>query len=70
MHSLTFQDLIEAVESIPLDDQFMPVNLINKRIQEKRRAELVAEVQEARDAFKRSKVKRGTFEDLMKDLKD
>jgi hypothetical protein len=69
-HSLTFQDLIEAVESMPLDDQSMLVNLINKRIQEKRRAELVAEVQEARDAFKSGKVKRGTFEDLMKDLKD
>jgi hypothetical protein len=68
-HSLTFQDLIEAVESMPLDDQSMLVNLIHKRIQEKRRAELVAEVQEARDAFKSSKVKRGTFKDLMKDLK-
>ncbi len=70
VHSLSFQDLIEAVESMPLDDQSMLVELINKRIIEKRRAELVAEVQEARVAFKRGEVKRGKFEDLMKDLND
>jgi hypothetical protein len=70
VHSLSFQDLIEAVESMPLDDQSMLVELINKRIIEKRRAELVAEVRDARSAFERGKVKRGTFEDLMKDLID
>ena len=68
--SMSFQDLIDAVETMPLDDQAMLVNLINKRIQEKRRAELLAGVQEARDAFSRGEVKRGSFEDLMKDLKD
>lgn len=68
--SLSFQDLIDAVESLPLDDQSMLVELINKRIIEKRRAELVAEVGEAREAFRQGEVKRGTVEDLMKDLKD
>jgi hypothetical protein len=68
--SMSFQDLIDAVETMSLDDQAMLVNLISKRIQEKRRAELRAEVQEARDAFSRGEVKRGSFEDLMKDLKD
>ena len=68
--SMSFQDLIDAVETMPLDDQAMLVNLISKRIQEKRRAELLAEVQETRDAFSRGEVNRGSFEDLMKDLKD
>jgi hypothetical protein len=68
--SLSFQDLIDAVESLPLDDQPMLVELINKRITETRRAELVAEVQDVRRAFKNGEVKRGTVEDLMKDLKD
>jgi hypothetical protein len=70
VHSLSFQDLVDAVESMPLDDQSMLVELINKRIIEKRRAELIAEIHEARSAFKSGEVKRGTFEDLMKDLKD
>jgi len=34
VHSLSVQDLIEAVESMPLDDQSMLVDLINKRIME------------------------------------
>jgi hypothetical protein len=68
--SMSFQDLIDAVESLPLDDQSMLVELINKRIIEKRRAELVREVEEARDAFRKGEVKRGTVEDLMKDLED
>jgi hypothetical protein len=68
--SLSFQDLVEAVESMPLDDQSMLIELINKRILEKRRADLIAEVKEARDAFKRGEVKRGTIEDLLKDLKE
>ncbi len=70
VQSLSLQDLIEAVEAMPLEDQSILVELINKRITEKRRAELIAEVQEARDAFKSGEVKGGTFEDLMKDLKD
>ena len=68
--SMIFQDLIDAEETMLLDDQAMLVDRINKRIQEKRRAELLAEVQEARDAFIRGEVKRGRFEDLMKDLRD
>ena len=70
VQSLSFQDLIDAVESLPLDDQSMLVELINKRITEKRRAELVAEVHEARRAFKNGEVKRGMIEDLMRDLED
>jgi hypothetical protein len=68
--SLSFQDLIDAVESLPLDDQSMLVELINKRITEKRRAELVGEVGEAREAFRKGEVKHGAVEDLMKDLED
>jgi hypothetical protein len=67
--SLSFQDLIDAVESLPIDEQSLLVELINKRIIEKRRSELVADVKEAREAFRRGEVKRGTVEDLIKDCR-
>jgi hypothetical protein len=70
VQALSFQDLIEAVEAMPLEDQSIFVELINKRIIEKRRAELVVEVEEARKAFESGNVKRGSIRDLMKDLKD
>jgi len=46
------------------------VELINKHFTEKRRAELVSEVEEAREVFRKGEVKRGTVEDLMKELED
>ena len=70
VQTLSFQDLIEAVEAMPLEDQSIFVELINKRIIEKRRAELVAEVRAARNAFESGDVKRGSIRDLMKDLED
>jgi hypothetical protein len=47
----------------------MLVRIINKRIIERRREELVAEVKEAREAFSRGEVKRGTVKDFMKDYR-
>ena len=70
VQTLSFQDLIEAVEAMPLEDQSIFVELINKRIIEKRRAELVAEVREARRTFESGEAKQGSFRDLIKDLKD
>jgi len=65
-----FQDLIDAVESLPLEDRSILVEIVNKRIIEKRRAGLVSEVMASRDAFRQGNVKLGTVEDLMKDLVD
>ena len=70
VQTLSFQDLIEAVEAMPLEDQSIFVELINKRIMDKRMAELVAEVRKARRAFENGEEKRGSFRDLIKDLKD
>jgi hypothetical protein len=49
-----------------LEDRSLLVEIVNKRIIEKRRAELVSEVMASRDAFRQGNVKRGTVEDLMK----
>ncbi|VVB64688.1 Uncharacterised protein [uncultured archaeon] len=37
-NTFSYQVLMDAVESLPLDDQSMLVGLTNKRIMEKRRA--------------------------------
>ncbi len=65
VQSLSFQDLLDAVEALPLDDQSMLVEIINKRIIEKRREELIADVKEAREAFKPGNVCRGTVSDQL-----
>ena len=52
-----FQELIETIEALPLDDQELLIEIIHKRLIEQRRAELAAEVAEARDAYRRGDVR-------------
>jgi len=68
--SLTLQEAIEIVESLPPEDQEMLVEVIHRRIVERRRAALIAEVAEAREAYQRGDVQRGTVDDLLKELGD
>ena len=63
-----FQDIIESVETLPPDDQMLLVEIIRQRLLEKQRKDLVAEVAAARQAYRVSDIRRGTVEDLMKEL--
>jgi hypothetical protein len=63
-----FQELIDMIESLPYDDQEILVDIINKRLSEYRRAILLKEVSESRDAYERGDVRQGTVDDFMKDL--
>jgi hypothetical protein len=65
-----FQELIDSIEELPLDEQELLVEIISHHIILRRRSELIAEVKEAREAYKRGEFKEGTVEDLMKDLRE
>ena len=64
----SFQELKESVESLPLDDQQMLLNIINMRIIERRRDELVADMEESLEAYRKGEVRIGTVDDLLRDL--
>jgi len=64
----SFQELIESVESLPLDDQQMLLDIINMRIIERRRDELVTDMEESLEAYKKGEVRIGTVDDLLRDL--
>jgi len=66
--SSRFQQVIETVEALPPDDQLLLIEIIRQRLIQHRRAELAAEIAEARDAYQRGDVRRGTVADLMKEL--
>jgi len=66
--SSRFQEVIETVESLPPDDQALLIEIIRQRLIQHRRAELAAEIAEARRAYQQGKVSRGTVADLMKEL--
>ncbi len=63
------QRVIEDVEALPIDDQMLLVEVIRKRLVEQRRAQLAAEVAEAREAYAAGEVKRGTVDDLLRETR-
>ncbi len=63
-----FQEVIEAVEALPPADQAMLIDIIRQRLIQHRRAQLASDILEARSAYQRGEVRRGTVADLIKDL--
>lgn len=63
-----FQEVIETVEALPPDDQALLIEIIRQRLIQHRRAELAAEIAEARQAYQRGDVHHGTVADLMEEI--
>lgn len=64
----TFQKAIEIVETLSIDAQAMLVEIIQKRLKQKRRDELILAVEDARAEYARGEVQIGTIFDLMGEL--
>jgi hypothetical protein len=65
---LTLQSAIAIVEALPVEEQTMLVEIINNRLKEQRRAELIADVKLAEQEYAVGNVKRGSAADFMADL--
>ena len=65
-----FQEVLETVESLPLDEQAMLVEIIQRRVRQHRREQLVKEIAEAREAYQLGDVGRGTVNGLMLELSE
>jgi hypothetical protein len=60
----TFQEIINSIESLSIEDQEQLFELIRKRRIEARRAEIAANAQEVFKAVETRTAKQGTFEEL------
>jgi hypothetical protein len=65
-----FQQVIEAVESLAPEAQAILVDIIQKRLKQRRRDELVQAVKEAEQEYTTGNVHRGSVADLMAELND
>ena len=65
----TFADVLASVETLPVEDQAALIQVINKRIAATRRREMVEEIAQARAAYRRGNVRRGSAADLMRELR-
>ena len=65
---MTFNDILEAAAQLSLEDQATLVEVLNRRIQERRRDDLVREVQQARRELEAGLGKVMTADDLVKEI--
>jgi hypothetical protein len=67
---VTFQEVLDIVESLPEYQQEDIVNIIRRRLIEQRRDKLADSIREAREEYDRGEVKKGTVDDLLKELSE
>lgn len=68
MEAITFQRALEMIESLPEDQRESLIEIVKHRLIEERRDRLARSIKEAREDYRRGKVKRGSVDDLMRDL--
>lgn len=64
------QQAIDLVESLPIDHQAVLIDLIQKRLHQQKRSQLIQEVKAAETEYAQGNVNRGTIADLMAELDD
>ena len=68
--SVTFQKALDVVESLPEYQQESLVEVIRHRLTEHRRDLLAGNIRKAKEEYLRGEVKKGTVDDLMRELSE
>ncbi|PIP13818.1 MAG: hypothetical protein COX49_01095 [bacterium (Candidatus Stahlbacteria) CG23_combo_of_CG06-09_8_20_14_all_40_9] len=68
--TVTFQKALDMIESLPEYQQENLINIIRHRLIEHRRELLAENIREAREEYARGEVKKGTVDDLMRELSE
>ena len=65
---MRFNDVLEAVEELTLDEQTELVEVVRRRVAEQGRQRLMAELRESRAEFARGEAKITSIDELMKEI--
>lgn len=68
MGVVTFSEALELIESLPEEERRDLLDIVRRRLVEERRAEIAKSIQAAREEWVRGEVKRGTVDDLLREL--
>ncbi len=68
MATTTFLDILEAAEELPREDQENLIRILQNRLREQKRAELVKDVHEAQQEFAQGKCQPITPQQLMEEI--
>lgn len=67
-HAARFDEVLEAVDSLPEEQQESLIDIVRRRQIERRREALARSVQEAREELARGAVRRGSVDALLDEL--
>lgn len=70
MSSISFQEIIDTVENLSVEEQDNLFELIKKRRIEKRRFEIAENAKATLESLKQGTAKKGSVDDLITDLLD
>jgi hypothetical protein len=68
IHKLTFNEVLESIEDMPLEEQSMIIEILENRYREKRREEILKNARKTLKEYKKGLTSQGTAADLIKDL--
>jgi len=70
MKAVTFNEALEIIESLPMEQREDLIEVVTHRLIEERRLKLAQNIAEAREEYARGEVKRGSVDDLLKELSE
>ena len=68
--TITFQKALDIVESLPEYQQESLIDIVQHRLIEHRRELLARNITAAREEYARGEVKKGTVDDLMREISE
>ena len=66
--SVTFQEALDILESLPVEQREYLIEIVRGRLIDHRRELLAENIRKAREEYARGEVKKGTVEELMREL--
>jgi len=69
MSTVTFSEALELVESLSDEERLALVEIVNHRLVERRRDEIAESVREARENYAHGEVRKGTADEILRDLR-
>ncbi len=64
----TFDQVLDAIEHLPADQQADLVNLVRRRLAERRRQQIIADAADAQAQFAAGRTKAMSIDDVMREI--
>ena len=66
--NVRFGEILEEADRLPLEDQETLIEVLQRRMRDRRRAELAKDIQEAQEEFQKGNCRPATADELMREI--